>query len=213
MLSPPRGRRKPETSSPPCGMQRPDRIRARQGREWLSCETCSFEPPNIAPASQRSSFLLEKIGEPFSRFLKLPSPSPLPWPEDTAITFERQLLPEAANVKSAWAGTISLDGVSPPITITADGHEVRIKGAKLSFPGGWSATAGPDGVLSLDYNYDFKTDLALAGAGGFKLYRQESNGSFTNVAGIPPSIVGQASGGVGGRYRNGWRPGHCARTN
>jgi hypothetical protein len=32
----------------------------------------------------------------------------------------------------------------------------------------------PEGVLSIDFNYDFKTDLVLAGAGGVRFYQQES---------------------------------------
>jgi hypothetical protein len=39
----------------------------------------------------------------------------------------------------------------------------------------------PEGVLQVDFNYDFKTDLVLAGAGGVRLFRQDSSSVFTDV--------------------------------
>ena len=39
----------------------------------------------------------------------------------------------------------------------------------------------PEGVLQVDFNYDFKTDLVLAGAGGVRLMRQDSPDKFTDV--------------------------------
>ena len=35
--------------------------------------------------------------------------------------------------------------------------------------------------MQLDFNYDFKTDLVLAGAGGVRLFRQDSPNAFTDV--------------------------------
>ncbi|HKP13863.1 MAG TPA: CRTAC1 family protein, partial [Blastocatellia bacterium] len=93
----------------------------------------------------------------------------------------------------------SFDGVSAPAVITANAREVRVGGATLNFPGGPQATPPTaDGVLALDFNYDFKMDLALAGAGGFKLYRQEANGSFTDASAKLPAAI------TGGAYRGAW---------
>jgi hypothetical protein len=65
----------------------------------------------------------------------------------------------------------------------ANAHEVRLStGAVLPFPGGGTAVApGPESILSVDFNYDFKTDLVLAGAGGLRFERQDSPGKFTDV--------------------------------
>lgn len=135
-----------------------------------------------------------ELGEPFTRFLKMPSPSPLPAPPDDGLTFTEEAL---GNWQ--WAGGVSLDGESAPTIITANGREVRAGGATLNFPGGPQATPPTaDGVLALDFNYDFKTDLALAGAGGFKLYRQESSNSFTDVTAKLPAVI------TGGAYRGAW---------
>ena len=57
----------------------------------------------------------------------------------------------------------------------ANAREVRLSsGATIPFPGGPSDVPPmPEGVLPVDFNYDFKTDLVLAGAGGVRLLRQE----------------------------------------
>src|SRR5262249_43264312 len=55
-------------------------------------------------------------------------------------------------------------------------------------------------VLAIDFNYDFKTDLVLAGAGGVRLFKQESPATFTDVTAatkLPPAIVN-------GNYSGAW---------
>lgn len=125
--------------------------------------------------------------QPFTHFLRLPSPSSTPSPADTAIYFSPKTVPGIGtphgNERWSWIGSVSLNGRGAPTVVVANGHEVRLAtGASFAFPGGAKAIApGPEGILGLDYNYDFKTDLALAGAGGFRLMRQNSPTSFTNV--------------------------------
>jgi Tfp pilus assembly protein PilF len=139
-----------------------------------------------------------EVNEPFVRFLKLPSPSPSPAPMDDGLAFTMEPLPEFTGSKWSWVGAISLDGEGAPAVVAANAGQVRVKGATLSFPGGTSATPPTaDGILALDYDYDFKTDLALAGAGGFKLYHQDPTGEFTDVsAKLPASITGGAYWGA-----------------
>ncbi len=46
--------------------------------------------------------------------------------------------------------------------------------------------------LQIDFNYDFKTDLVLAGAGGVRLMRQDSTEKFTDVTAttkLPKSVM------------------------
>jgi Tfp pilus assembly protein PilF len=137
-----------------------------------------------------------EVGEPFTRFLKLPSPSPLPAPEDSSLAFSRELV--APGSKADWAGAVSLDGTSAPIPITANQREAHIKNQTLVFPGGASAIRPESpAVLALDYNYDFKMDLLLAGEGGLKLYRQEANGTFSDAtSSLPASAKGRACFGA-----------------
>ncbi len=126
----------------------------------------------------------EIVGEPFTRFITLESPASTPAPPDEQIGFTQEPVSEAGtDGRWDWCGTISLTGEGAPALLYANGREVQIAGgAKLAFPGGASSSPPlPDGVLALDYNYDFKTDLALAGAGGFRLFKQEASSAFTDV--------------------------------
>ena len=134
-----------------------------------------------------------EIGEPFASLLKVPSPSPTPAAADDGLTFTPEPLAELAAGKWPWVGSVYLNGEDAPAIVAANGSEVRVKGASLKFPGGpQAAPPSAEGVLALDFNYDFRMDLALAGAGGFKLYRQESNGAFTDVtAGLPATVTGR----------------------
>ncbi|MGH9881998.1 MAG: tetratricopeptide repeat protein, partial [Pyrinomonadaceae bacterium] len=112
---------------------------------------------------------------PFTHFLKLESPVFAPAPADAALRFTSQPLTNFNGGKWDWAGAVSLGSEGPPSVVVANGHEVRLAaGATFPFPGGSSATAPlPEGILPIDFNYDFKTDLVLTGNGGVRLMRQD----------------------------------------
>ena len=101
---------------------------------------------------------------------------------------------QITNGKWNWIGAISLGSAGAPVVAEANGREVRLaSGAKFPFPGGASATPPqPEGIIPVDFNYDFKTDLVLAGAGGVRLIRQESPSAFTDVTAqtkLPKSVT------------------------
>lgn len=159
---------------------------------------------------------------PLQRFLVMVNPSPTPAAPDTGLTFAAHPLP--ALPAGRWAMIRSLrlvpalsqaEGTEfrlpptparPPVTLLANGAQVALvssdgKVSSLPFPGGPSAAPPtPDGVLSLDFNYDFRPDFAFAGAGGVRLWRQERNGGFNDVTGaskLPASVTE-------GSYRGAW---------
>ena len=73
-------------------------------------------------------------------------------------------------------------------------------GATIPFPGGASVPPLPEGIIPVDFNYDFKTDLVLAGAGGVRLLRQDSPTAFTDVtaqAKLPKAVTNA-------RYTGAW---------
>ncbi len=121
--------------------------------------------------------------QPFTHFLRLPSPSSTPAPPDIGITFTSQPVEGLNGEHWTVVGALSLNGEGAPTVIAANAREVKLaSGASFPFPGGTSATEPtPEGILPLDFNYDFKTDLALAGAGGIRLMRQDSPTQFTDV--------------------------------
>ncbi|HEY2972848.1 MAG TPA: FG-GAP-like repeat-containing protein [Pyrinomonadaceae bacterium] len=120
--------------------------------------------------------------QPFTHFLKMESPTLTPAPADTAISFSSERVPNAPAGKWSWIGAISLSGEGAPAIVLANEKEMRVGDASYPFPGGpLSVPPGPEGVVGLDFNYDFKTDLVLAGAGGVRLLKQESPNKFTDV--------------------------------
>jgi tetratricopeptide (TPR) repeat protein len=143
------------------------------------------------------------VGEPIERFLRLPPPAPTPAPPDTALSFAVERVAGATTGRWDSLLAVSLTGEGPPAVFTADGREVRradAAGAALPFPGGAAATPpSPHGILALDLDSDYRMDLALAGAGGLRIFRQKEDGTFADVttaAGLDPGLSGAASYGA-----------------
>jgi Tfp pilus assembly protein PilF len=135
---------------------------------------------------------------PFTRFLLLPSPTFTPPSADTAIRFQPVAVTNPVPAQEAegysWIKAISLTGEGAPVIAVANSHSVKLAtGAVFPFPGGSANEAlEPEAILPVDFNYDFKTDLVLAGAGGIRFLRQESASSFTDVTAqtkLPPALL------------------------
>src|SRR5579863_1161733 len=121
--------------------------------------------------------------QPFTHFLRLEPPIFKPAPPDLALRFASQPIEDASKGQWDWIGAVQLDSAGAPVIAEANGREVHLAtGATLPFPGGASSIPPlPEGVLQVDFNYDFKTDLVLAGAGGVRLFRQDAPSAFTDV--------------------------------
>ncbi len=139
--------------------------------------------------------------EPFTQFLRLPLPQSTPAPPDIGITFNGQPIPLFAGEHWDWIGSLSLSGEGAPVVAVANAKQVRLTtGASFPFPGGASAVPPtPEGILAADINYDFKSDLVLAGAGGVRMMEQNSPTSFTDVTTktrLPKSVLHAAYTGA-----------------
>ncbi len=139
--------------------------------------------------------------QPFTHLLRMASPPGQPAPPDTALHFDNQPLANPSGEKWDWIGAVSLNGEGAPAIVTANSRLVRIStGASFPFPGGTSNTApSPESVLPIDFNYDFKTDLVLAGAGGLRFMRQDDSTKFTDVTAqtkLPKSLLTAAYTGA-----------------
>jgi tetratricopeptide (TPR) repeat protein len=121
--------------------------------------------------------------EPFTHFLRLETPDFTPAPADTTLAFAMKPVPNGDAAPWTWIGAVALGSAGAPVIAQANGHEVRLStGAAFPFPGGSSGIGPwPEGILQIDFNYDFKTDLVLAGAGGVRLMRQDAPEKFTDV--------------------------------
>ena len=136
--------------------------------------------------------------EPFTHFLKLESPTSSGRRRQTrhspSILNRYQISLPQVRAKTAGIGLARFRWAaqahpwSPwPMPRSAFGHR-----SNRSLPRGASVPPLPEGIIPVDFNYDFKTDLVLAGAGGVRLLRQDSPTAFTDVtalAKLPKSVA------------------------
>jgi Flp pilus assembly protein TadD len=126
------------------------------------------------------------VGEPFLKFLKLPSPSSEPAPPDMRLRFEEQPLKGVAATNIAWIGSLVLDGEGDSRIVWADAAAVHVQdGATLPLPAARDkssrAALGRNAILGADLNYDFKTDLVFATLNGVRIYQQDTPQRFVDV--------------------------------
>ncbi len=121
--------------------------------------------------------------QPFLAFLRLPSPGSRPAAPDMAMRFVPEPLAATPGQRWDWIGAVFLSDKGVPAIVIANAKTVSVMGGpSFAFPGGTHGIApGPESVLPVDFNYDFRTDLVLAGAGGVRLMRQDSPQKFTDV--------------------------------
>lgn len=134
----------------------------------------------------------EEVGEPFERFVSLKNPDPQPAAADGTIAFAVEPVAGAAPV--GYAGVFVASDTAAPVVLTADASSVRVGGRIAgAFPGGRQGTPPTiHGVVAADLNYDYRTDLVLAGDGGLRILRQREDGSFVDVTrqtGLPASVT------------------------
>ena len=141
------------------------------------------------------------VADPFVTFIKLPAPVSEPAAADLTLRFEAAPLPNEPTTPVLWVGAIPLDDQGKASILWADRTSVQISGgARLRFPGGASAAISRNAILGADLNYDFRTDLIFAGAGGLAFYKQKDPGSFTDITSrthLPANVVN-------GSYTGAW---------
>ena len=137
----------------------------------------------------------QAVGEPLRRFLKMQSPQADSAPADTALAFFPKTLDEAAGLTMlglAWEDT--------PVALSATEEAVRwLDSSGRAVPSPASRPLGANGLLSVDWNNDFRLDLVAAGEGGVRLYRREEDGSpadVTDLIGVGRSVTDRAYHGI-----------------
>ena len=144
----------------------------------------------------------EQLGSVIDRPMRLAPPDSRPAAADMGVTFA----PDTVATEGAWNWLRPItmtDGV-PPDVMMANEQSLRVvtglgRVETVPFPGGSAATppAGP-AAAAFDMDYDFRTDLAAAGAGGLRLYRQAADTSFEDVTdrAVPAAVRDDAYAGV-----------------
>jgi tetratricopeptide (TPR) repeat protein len=131
---------------------------------------------------------------PFTHFVKLETPSFLPAAADQSLAFKPEPVKDIQGKDWTAITAFALGTTGAPVVAVANSREVKLStGASFSFPGGTEATVPTaDSLLPIDFTYDFKTDLVLAGAGGVRLMRQDDAKKFSDVtaaAKLPESVT------------------------
>jgi Tfp pilus assembly protein PilF len=144
----------------------------------------------------------EEVGQPLMRFLRLTNPEPQPSPADTALTFA--VSAESGTAAAPWVGAVSLDGEGNPALATAASTGLQIAGVAgsltcraITAPGSTDLSA--DAIALADVTYDYRTDVAIAGPGGFCLLKQNEHGRFPDVtaaAKLPAALLRAPAYGV-----------------
>ncbi len=122
-------------------------------------------------------------------WLKPSTPNASPSPPDLKLAFSSQ--PFAGFVGRADAALgFQLDLQAAPVVFTANGAQLRRATTPISaLPLGF--TPGANGLAALDWNFDFRQDLVVAGAGGVRLLEQNGSGIFVDASAkwkLPPAI-------------------------
>ncbi|MEX1063204.1 MAG: FG-GAP-like repeat-containing protein, partial [Balneolaceae bacterium] len=143
----------------------------------------AIEPePSFQEDLARLQIAPAEIGYTVNRFLWLPQPELQVAEPDHQLRFD-----EAAGADfpetSSFIISLMLREDLPPLTVHLAHSQVRIdQNVILDYPGEITGRAAGDFVLTgLDYNYNFMTDIAMAGNQGFRLYRQNEDYTFTDV--------------------------------
>lgn len=162
------------------------------------------------PAWQQSRAALggeRPSAEPFERFVRLPTPPATPAAPDEGLTFAAE---PARLPRSIWARAAVLTPAPPPevdVKPKADGPVAFLLGVENAsgfqllgaLPGSapFSIARGlgsldPRGALLVDWNNDYRPDLALAGRSGLRLLEQQSPTRWLDVTakvGLPPDVL------------------------
>jgi Tfp pilus assembly protein PilF len=189
----------------------------------LTALQAAADGSNVKPAATRTVFLRNTLmrvaefreslavlkapageeAEPFTHFLKMETPDFSPAPADTSLSFDVKPVnaPGAmGDEKWSWVGAIQLQSAGNPVIGFANAREVKLSsGATFPFPSNPTMEMLPEAILPIDFNYDFKTDLVLAGGFGIRFMRQDSPDKFTDVTAttkLPKNVVNAAYSGA-----------------
>lgn len=135
------------------------------------------------------------------RFIRLPAPPNRPAPADLELAFSADPLEVGAG-GSAWVRAVWVDEFAPLTMIAAKQGSIWMgtdpaAAQTFELPGPREGAIPPAAIATLDYDYDFRVDLLVAGPGGLRLLRQADGGFTDATAGaIPASTAGRAYAGA-----------------
>lgn len=139
------------------------------------------------------------VGFLITEFIHLPMPEGEAAEPDLEMQLTRHPLDLPVN-EAVWVQGVTLLSDAPPFPISVSGKEIVIdEETRLEFPGATNEKISTNAVTEIDYNYDFRNDLAAAGSDGFKLYRLNEDRTFSDVTydlNLPNEILNGSYSGV-----------------
>ncbi len=134
----------------------------------------------------------EVLSPPLTDPLRLEPPRATFALPDTLMTFQPE--PLAGGLAQAMRVIWKTADADPSVLLVRARDVALSDGALLQRPGPLPPTAAPaHSIALLDFNNDFRIDVALAGGEAIRLYRQEAEGHFTEVA-LPPLPASRITG-------------------
>ena len=134
----------------------------------------------------------ELVGPALSRFVVLASPSARPSPPDPALSFAAE--PLRAVEGPAHLLVLHAAGGEPTLA-AAEATGLKRLDASGTLLASWPAGTAERGATTLDWNHDFRSDVAVYGAQGLRVFVQDESGGFADQtpggeAAAPPDVVG-----------------------
>lgn len=124
-----------------------------------------------------------QVADLIPHFVRMERPSPTPASADTALVFVLQTA-DAEAVQ--WQQVAWMGEDAQPVPATYSGNILAIGEQRL---GGFEA--GTVAMAHGDLNFDYHTDVVLAGESGVRLYRSDSTGVLTEATGGLPAAFQQ----------------------
>lgn len=155
--------------------------------------------PRFQHDLQQIQLPANQVGFLITKFLWLPNADHKAAPMDNNLTFAAEQEGEPRKVQLFQPVGISNNQQGSTITVSGDVATIN-QDLEIPFPAHKSSEpVSHNAVTNLDFNYDFRNDLAFAGPGGFKLYRQTEDSTFSDVTKstqLPKTILTDSYFGV-----------------
>lgn len=141
-----------------------------------------------------------EVGFLITEFIYLDVPSAFAEDPDREMTFERSVIEHQPGHADLITSATLLEEL-PPIPVTITDGSLRIdENTLLPAPLPARVKLDKSAVAFVDYNYNFRADVAMAGANGLVLYRQNEDQSFEDIT----AGLGLRSATLNGSYNGIW---------
>ena len=144
----------------------------------------------------------EQIAAPLMRFLRMPSPPATAAAPDESLAYVREPIEPSREGTAAALAMVHGGEDATPVIVVTDGEAVRRvataggadAGMEFIFPGDASGTRpAAEALLPLDWNGDYRMDLAIVGARGFSLLTRGEDGEFQQMTPRPADGIDMGS--------------------